>query len=222
MMQAASDIFLGWTKGVEADRYLYWRQLRDMKGSAVIETMAPRRSRSTRGSAAGRWRGPTPDRATRSPSPRTSARRTGSTGRSPTSPSATPTRTSGTTRPSPTRSGPAGSRRSRGSDLRSGTTDGRRPTSVARRSPTSARPRTRRGRHPSCRVSGAPRWWAMAGTGARGEGPTCGMQTMTFGPAAPPRDGRRSSGATRSPGCHQGGGRTSAPGRARSGREEST
>ena len=41
MMQAASDIFLGWTKGVEADRYLYWRQLRDMKGSAVVETMAP-------------------------------------------------------------------------------------------------------------------------------------------------------------------------------------
>ena len=32
MMQAASDIFLGWTKGVDADRYLYWRQLRYMKG----------------------------------------------------------------------------------------------------------------------------------------------------------------------------------------------
>ena len=43
MMQAASDIYLGWTKGVEANRYLYWRQLRDMKGSAVVETMAPRR-----------------------------------------------------------------------------------------------------------------------------------------------------------------------------------
>ena len=41
MMQAASDIYLGWTKGVEADRYLYWRQLRDMKGSAVVESMAP-------------------------------------------------------------------------------------------------------------------------------------------------------------------------------------
>jgi uncharacterized protein (DUF2252 family) len=41
MMQAASDIFLGWTKGVEENRYLYWRQLRDMKGSAVIETMGP-------------------------------------------------------------------------------------------------------------------------------------------------------------------------------------
>jgi hypothetical protein len=41
MMQAASDIFLGWTKGVEANRYLYWRQLRDMKGSAVVEMMAP-------------------------------------------------------------------------------------------------------------------------------------------------------------------------------------
>ena len=41
MMQAASDIFLGWTKGVEAGRYLYWRQLRDMKGSAVVEAMSP-------------------------------------------------------------------------------------------------------------------------------------------------------------------------------------
>jgi uncharacterized protein (DUF2252 family) len=41
MMQAASDIFLGWTKGVQADRFLYWRQLRDMKGSVVIETMVP-------------------------------------------------------------------------------------------------------------------------------------------------------------------------------------
>jgi len=41
MMQAASDIFLGWTKGVEDDRYFYWRQLRDMKGSAVVESMAP-------------------------------------------------------------------------------------------------------------------------------------------------------------------------------------
>jgi uncharacterized protein (DUF2252 family) len=41
MMQASSDIFLGWTKGVRADPYLYWRQLRDMKGSAVIETMSP-------------------------------------------------------------------------------------------------------------------------------------------------------------------------------------
>jgi uncharacterized protein (DUF2252 family) len=41
MMQAASDIFLGWTKGAEDDRYFYWRQLRDMKGSAVVESMAP-------------------------------------------------------------------------------------------------------------------------------------------------------------------------------------
>ena len=41
LMQAASDIYLGWTKGVEADRHLYWRQLRDMKGSAVVETMNP-------------------------------------------------------------------------------------------------------------------------------------------------------------------------------------
>ena len=41
MMQAASDIYLGWTKGVEANRYFYWRQLRDMKGSALPEAMPP-------------------------------------------------------------------------------------------------------------------------------------------------------------------------------------
>ncbi|MCC9195670.1 DUF2252 domain-containing protein [Arthrobacter sp. zg-Y820] len=41
MMQAASDIFLGWTKGVQDNRFLYWRQLRDMKGSPVVEAMRP-------------------------------------------------------------------------------------------------------------------------------------------------------------------------------------
>jgi uncharacterized protein (DUF2252 family) len=41
LMQAASDTFLGWTKGEQANHFLYWRQLRDMKGSAVIEAMAP-------------------------------------------------------------------------------------------------------------------------------------------------------------------------------------
>jgi uncharacterized protein (DUF2252 family) len=41
MMQAASDIFLGWTKGVQDNRFMYWRQLRDMKGSAMVEAMSP-------------------------------------------------------------------------------------------------------------------------------------------------------------------------------------
>src|SRR5687768_1800127 len=41
IMQAASDIFLGWTAGAQAGRHLYWRQLRDMKGSALVETMIP-------------------------------------------------------------------------------------------------------------------------------------------------------------------------------------
>jgi hypothetical protein len=40
MMQAVSDIYLGWTKGAEAGRYLYWRQLRDMKGSANVEALS--------------------------------------------------------------------------------------------------------------------------------------------------------------------------------------
>src|SRR5512132_2918596 len=41
MMQAASDIYLGWTKGpLDDTRHYYWRQLRDMKGSADVESMA--------------------------------------------------------------------------------------------------------------------------------------------------------------------------------------
>ena len=41
IMQAASDIYLGWTKGVDVRRHFYWRQLRDMKGSAIVEGMIP-------------------------------------------------------------------------------------------------------------------------------------------------------------------------------------
>jgi uncharacterized protein (DUF2252 family) len=41
MMQAASDIYLGWTKGLDTSRHFYWRQLRDMKGSALVEAMIP-------------------------------------------------------------------------------------------------------------------------------------------------------------------------------------
>jgi uncharacterized protein (DUF2252 family) len=41
LMQATSDIFLGWTRGAQANRYFYWRQLRDMKASALVELMSP-------------------------------------------------------------------------------------------------------------------------------------------------------------------------------------
>jgi uncharacterized protein (DUF2252 family) len=41
LMQAASDIFLGWSRGAEPGRHYYWRQLRDMKGSADVELMPP-------------------------------------------------------------------------------------------------------------------------------------------------------------------------------------
>ncbi|HET9648421.1 MAG TPA: DUF2252 domain-containing protein [Microlunatus sp.] len=41
LMQSASDIFLGWSAGVQTDRYYYWRQLRDMKGAADVEAMVP-------------------------------------------------------------------------------------------------------------------------------------------------------------------------------------
>ncbi len=41
LMQAASDIFLGWTKGVDTSRHFYWRQLRDMKGSVDVTLVGP-------------------------------------------------------------------------------------------------------------------------------------------------------------------------------------
>jgi uncharacterized protein (DUF2252 family) len=41
LMQAASDIFLSWTTGVDVHRNFYWRQLRDMKASADVESMRP-------------------------------------------------------------------------------------------------------------------------------------------------------------------------------------
>ncbi len=47
LMQAASDIFLGWERAAGdktldgRDRDFYFRQLRDWKGSAVIEQMVP-------------------------------------------------------------------------------------------------------------------------------------------------------------------------------------
>jgi sugar/nucleoside kinase (ribokinase family) len=40
-MQATSDIFLGWTTGMDVSRSFYWRQLRDMKGSVDVEVMKP-------------------------------------------------------------------------------------------------------------------------------------------------------------------------------------
>jgi uncharacterized protein (DUF2252 family) len=41
MLQAASDIYLGWTKAHQDGRFMYWRQLRDMKASAAVEQMIP-------------------------------------------------------------------------------------------------------------------------------------------------------------------------------------
>ncbi|MEV0360202.1 DUF2252 domain-containing protein [Nocardia sp. NPDC050697] len=40
VIQSTADIFLGWCTG-PAGRFFYWRQLRDMKGSADVDTMTP-------------------------------------------------------------------------------------------------------------------------------------------------------------------------------------
>ncbi len=46
LMQAASDVFLGWVTGTgERAHEFHVRQLRDMKGSATVEAMSPKRLR---------------------------------------------------------------------------------------------------------------------------------------------------------------------------------
>ncbi|MGW7070028.1 DUF2252 domain-containing protein [Streptomyces sp. NPDC054855] len=48
LLQAAGDIFLGWMTGPRG-RAFYWRQLRDMKGSADVESMSPAELRAYAG-----------------------------------------------------------------------------------------------------------------------------------------------------------------------------
>lgn len=43
LMQATSDSFLGWTKSDQSGHQYYWRQLKDMKGSADVEDTTPGR-----------------------------------------------------------------------------------------------------------------------------------------------------------------------------------
>jgi uncharacterized protein (DUF2252 family) len=43
LMQAASDIFLGWATGPRIGRHFYWRQFRDMKWSPEILTLSTER-----------------------------------------------------------------------------------------------------------------------------------------------------------------------------------
>jgi uncharacterized protein (DUF2252 family) len=45
LMQASSDIFLGWETVPDKHHY-YWRQFHDMKGSADVATMSARRLRN--------------------------------------------------------------------------------------------------------------------------------------------------------------------------------
>ena len=118
LMQAASDIFLGWMRaddgldGVARDFYV--RQLWDWKGSVDARGDAaagPRRVREVCGWTLARAHARSGDRG-RDRRP-TSARATRSTGRSPSSRPPTPTRTSATTRRSRSRGsrphrGPAG------------------------------------------------------------------------------------------------------------------
>ena len=124
MMQAASDILLGWERVVTIDgqtRDFYIRQLWDAKASAEIELMDAA-GLAAYGRVCG-WTlaGPTRVRGTGSRSPRTSGPAIRSTGRWPRSPRRTRTRTSVTTRPCETQSRPEMSSRRPGSEQAAGT-----------------------------------------------------------------------------------------------------
>ena len=100
LMQAASDIMLGWDRitgpdGVKLDFYM--RQLWDNKGSAIIEGMKPRELAGYAEICGRPWPARTHAPATPSRSAHTSDQATRSTRRWPTSPSSTPTRTNSTT-----------------------------------------------------------------------------------------------------------------------------
>ena len=100
LMQAESDIFLGWTRAAgpdRVDRDFYVRQLKDWNLSAPIEAMIPSGMTVYAGRADGPWPAPMPAPATASRWPPTSTAHPNSTRRSPTSPRPTPTRTNGTT-----------------------------------------------------------------------------------------------------------------------------
>ncbi len=111
IMQASSDIFLGWLK---VDRSIYGggrdyyvRQLRDWKGSAVVEAMDPR-ALSVYGQLCATTLAHAHARSgDRIASPPTSAVATCSTARSSRSPRLTPSKTTATTRRSATPSRPA-------------------------------------------------------------------------------------------------------------------
>ena len=55
LMQSASDIFLGWTRGLNGRDY-YFRQLRDAKISAILEDMDAGCCGTMVSSVPGRWR----------------------------------------------------------------------------------------------------------------------------------------------------------------------
>ena len=74
LMQAASDIFLGWMTGKPAGRHFYWRQLRDMKGSVDTTVLRPPGFKTLPRCAAGRSPAGMPVQASASPSPPTSGR----------------------------------------------------------------------------------------------------------------------------------------------------
>ena len=96
LMQAYGDVLLGWhhsPRHRQAPHY-YIRQLRDWKGSMLVESLPPRISRRTPATAPGLSLAHTPGPVIDWPSRATSARRTGFDNASPTSRQATRTSTS--------------------------------------------------------------------------------------------------------------------------------
>lgn len=101
LMQAPSDIFLGWSGSSHSSGTYYWRQFLDMKGSANVAAMTPDRLLGYAAVCGGTLAHAHPGPVTPSPSPPTSATPTPSIAPSASSPAHTPNRTTPTLPPSP-------------------------------------------------------------------------------------------------------------------------
>ena len=112
LMQAASDLFLGWTHDDTSGVDYYWRNLRDMKVSADVNAQPTNTFCPTRSCVGNPGPCPRPFRRRGGHLRAISAKETSSAKRSAASPSRMPIRTHVTTRRSSRRSKTAGCRRS--------------------------------------------------------------------------------------------------------------
>ena len=178
MMQAASDVFLGWARGgPDSGQDFYLRQLRDMKGSAEIEFMSARELEVYAALCGAALARATHARDKRRRSPGISARATSSIAQSRGSRPTTPSRPSATIKRSPKRSPRSGSRCREALGLKARDVPVRRRQEAARHREGVCRDRSSAPRHP--RAAG-PRHRVRGPDSRRRRGPFICWPSLAF------------------------------------------